>query len=203
MKMLNDSYKTTEKPFVGDVYKVKGSKFIGYAFPVTSEDQAKEYIKQVKEEHYKARHWCYAWQIGYNDKKKYRANDDGEPSNSAGQPILGQIHSFDITDVLLVVVRYFGGTKLGVGGLVSAYKTAAKMVLDSAEIKMKTINCNFGIVFEYKNMDRVLRILKEHKAVILQRKMTLNCAFSIEIRKKNYDKLLAALQETRIVKITE
>lgn len=203
MKMLNDSYKTTEKPFVGDVYKVKGSKFIGYAFPVTSEDQAKEYIKQVKEEHYKARHWCYAWQIGYNDKKKYRANDDGEPSNSAGQPILGQIHSFDITDVLLIVVRYFGGTKLGVGGLVSAYKTAAKMVLDSAEIKMKTINCNFGIVFEYKNMDRVLRILKEHKAVILQRKMTLNCAFSIEIRKKNYDKLLAALQETRIVKITE
>lgn len=203
MKMLNDSYKTIEKPFVGDVYKVKGSKFIGYAFPVTTEDQAKEYIKQVKEEHYKARHWCYAWQIGYNDKKKYRANDDGEPSNSAGQPILGQLHSFDITDVLLVVVRYFGGTKLGVGGLVSAYKTAAKMVLDSAEIKMKTINCNFGIVFDYKNMDRVLRILKEHKAVILQRKMTLNCAFSIEIRKKNYDKLLAVLQETRIVKITE
>ena len=201
MNDIKDTYKTIEKSFISDVYKVKGSKFIGYAFPLKEEGKVKDYIKQVKEAHHKARHWCYAWQIGYNDKVQFRANDDGEPSNSAGQPILGQIHSFDLTDVLVIVVRYFGGTKLGVGGLVSAYKIAAKMVLEEAEIIQKTINYTFKINFQYKDMDKVLRVLKENKATILERKMELDCDFLIEIRNKNKDSLLNNLLKLRCVTI--
>ncbi len=203
METPKDTYKTIEKSFESEVYKVKGSKFIGYVFPVKNEEQIKKNLKDVKEKHYKARHWCYAWQIGYNDKAKYRANDDGEPSNSAGQPILGQIHSFGLTDVLVIVVRYFGGTKLGVGGLVSAYKTAAKMVLETAEIKNKTINYSFGITFEYKDMDKVLRVLKETNATIIERKMEMNCNFTIEIREKDKDILLEELKRTRCVNIAK
>lgn len=203
METIKDTYKTIVKPFVSDVYKVKGSKFIGYAFPVKNEEQVKTYLKQVKEQHFKARHWCYAWKIGYNNQAKFRANDDGEPSNSAGQPILGQIHSFDVTDILIIVVRYFGGTKLGVGGLVSAYKTTAKMVLEEAEIIKKTINDIFGIEFEYKDMDKVLRILKENNAVILHRKMELKCEFTIEIRYKNKEKLMQDLSNCRCVNFIE
>ena len=200
MENLIDTYKTIEKPYESEVYKVKGSKFIGYAFPLTDENQVKNYIKEVKEKHYKARHWCYAWEIGYQDQVKSRANDDGEPSNSAGQPILGQIHSFRVTNVLVVVVRYFGGTKLGVGGLISAYKIAAKMVLEEAEIVEKTRNYSFDIQFEYKDMDKILRILKEHQATIINRNMALSCIFSIEIRKKNKSNLIEALKQTRCVK---
>ena len=203
MENLKDTYKTIEKPYESEVYKVKGSKFIGYAFPVTDENQVKNYIKEVKEKHYKARHWCYAWEIGYQDRAKFRANDDGEPSNSAGQPILGQIHSFGVTNILVVVVRYFGGTKLGVGGLVSAYKIAAKKVLEEAEIVEKTINYSFDIQFEYKDMDKILRILKEHQATILNRNMALSCVFSIEIRKNNQSNLIEALNQTRCVKFIE
>jgi len=203
MERPKDTYKTIEKPFVSEVYKVKGSKFIGYAFPVKTDEQIKEFLAQVKIEHYKARHWCYAWQIGYNNKAKYRANDDGEPSNSAGLPILGQIHSFNLTDVLVIVVRYFGGTKLGVGGLVSAYKTAAKMVLETAKIENKTINYSFGIIFDYKDMDKVLRIIKEAKATIVERKMEINCNFKIEVRYKNKESLLKNLKTIRCVKIRE
>ncbi|HFS67847.1 MAG TPA: YigZ family protein [Flavobacteriia bacterium] len=200
MNQIEDQYKTIQKPFESDVYKVKGSKFIAYAFPVQNEEQVKKYINQVKETHYKARHWCYAWQIGYNDAIKYRINDDGEPNNSAGQPILGQIHSFDVTDILIIVVRYFGGTKLGVGGLVSAYKMAAKMVLEKAKIVNKTINTTFGIKFDYKEMDKVLRILKEHDALIMERKMELDCDFIIEIRNKNKEILVKNLEKCRCIK---
>jgi uncharacterized YigZ family protein len=199
VEKIKDTYKTIERPYKSEIYKVKGSKFIGYAFPVKTQDQIKEFIKQVKDEHYKARHWCYAWQFGYNKNKQYRVNDDGEPSNSAGQPILGQIHSFELTDILVVVVRYFGGTKLGVGGLVSAYKIAAKMVLEKSDIVVKTINFVFGIHFEYKDMNKVLQILKENEAVILDRKMELNCEFLIEIRLNKKDKLIADLNNTRCV----
>ncbi len=201
MNTIKDTYITIEKPFKSDVYKVKGSKFIGYAFPLKEEGKVKDYIKQVKETHYKARHWCYAWQIGYNGKVQFRANDDGEPSNSAGQPILGQIHSFDLTDVLVIVVRYFGGTKLGVGGLVSAYKIAAKMVLEEAEIIQKTINYTFIINFKYKDMNKILRVLKENQATILDRKMELDCNFLIEIRNSKKENLLNNLLKLRCVNI--
>ncbi len=199
MGHTNDTYKTIEKPFESDVYKVKGSKFIGFVFPLKNEEQVKEYIANVKEKHYKARHWCYAWQLGFNEQQRFRANDDGEPSNSAGQPILGQINSFELTNVLVIVVRYFGGVKLGVGGLVSAYKMAASMVLNEAEIVSKTINHIFKIQFEYKDMDRILRILKNSKATISDREMEYHCVFTIEIRNKFKEQLISDLEKTRAI----
>ena len=127
---LKDTYKTIDKPFKGELFKDRGSKFYGYAYPITSEDEVKPIIEKLKKEHHTARHWCYAWQLG-TTKIRYSANDDGEPSNSAGPPIYGQIQAFDVTNILVVVVRYFGGTKLGVGGLMNANKTGSKLVLEA------------------------------------------------------------------------
>jgi putative IMPACT (imprinted ancient) family translation regulator len=126
---IKDTYKTLDESVENILFKEKNSKFFGYAFPVTSEIEVKTYLENLKTEHFSARHWCYAYQIG-TEVIKFRANDDGEPSNSAGMPIYGQIQSFDITNVLVVVVRYFGGVKLGVGGLISAYKTTAQLTLE-------------------------------------------------------------------------
>jgi len=130
-------------------------------------------------------------------------NDDGEPNNSAGNPIYGQILSKDITNVLVVVVRYFGGTKLGVGGLITAYKTTAKLILDEATIVDKTVNVNFQLIFEYQDMDKVMRIVKENNLEILEQKMNLNCTFLIEVRKKNAAKIVQLFKDLRCLKIRE
>ena len=182
------------------MFKEKGSKFIGYAFPVTSEDEVKIHLEELKKKHHSARHWCYAWQIGVEDIQ-YRANDDGEPNNSAGQPIYGQILSKEITNVLVVVVRYFGGTKLGVGGLISAYKTSSKLILDAAKIIEKTIDIHFQLNFEYVDMNKVMRIIKEHNIEILHQKMELNCEFVISIRKKYADLVQQSFEDLRCLKI--
>ena len=168
------------------IYKEKNSKFFGYAFPVKSEEDIKSVIENLKKQHHSARHWCYAYQIG-TESIVYRANDDGEPSNSAGQPIYGQIQSFEITNILIVVVRYFGGVKLGVGGLINAYRTAAQLALENAKIIEKTININYVITFEYKNMNKVMRIIKEKNLDIVNQKMELSCEIEIKTRKKNAD----------------
>jgi len=136
--VLKDTYKTIENVVENILYKEKNSKFIGYAFPITSENEVKAHIENLKSIHFSARHWCYAYQVG-TETFKFRANDDGEPSNSAGMPIYGQIQSFEITNVLIVVVRYFGGVKLGVGGLISAYKTTAQLTLEEANIVEKLL----------------------------------------------------------------
>ena len=133
MDEIIDTYKTIEFPSEEILFKEKGSKFFGYAFPVTTEEAIKEHLEILKKQHHTARHWCYAWQLG-KSYELYRANDDGEPSNSAGMPIYGQLQSFELTNILLVVVRYFGGTKLGVGGLIQAYKTTAQWALEASEI---------------------------------------------------------------------
>jgi uncharacterized YigZ family protein len=163
---INDTYKTLKEASKEILFKEKNSKFFGYAFPVDSEEHVKEIIDQLKKEHFSARHWCYAYQIG-TEKIQYRANDDGEPNNSAGMPIYGQIQSFEVTNVLVVVVRYFGGVKLGVGGLISAYKTAAQMALEESEIIEKTIDKHFAISFSYAHMNKVMRIIKEKNLSIL------------------------------------
>ncbi len=137
------------------------------------------------------------------EEKSYRVNDDGEPNNSAGNPIYGQILSKDITNVLVVVVRYFGGTKLGVGGLITAYKTTAKLILDEATIVDKTVNVNFQLIFEYQDMDKVMRIVKENNLEILEQKMNLNCTFLIEVRKKNAAKIVQLFNDLRCLKIRE
>jgi uncharacterized YigZ family protein len=181
---IKDTYNTLENAVENILFKEKNSKFIGYAYPITSENEVKIHIENLKKDHFSARHWCYAYQIG-TETFKFRANDDGEPSNSAGMPIYGQIQSFEITNVLIVVVRYFGGVKLGVGGLISAYKTTAQLTLEKANIVEKTIDKHFKITFDYKNMNKVMRIIKEKNLDIVNQKMELNCEIEIATRKKN------------------
>lgn len=192
----SDLYQTLKKPTDVQVYKEKGSKFLGVAFPVEDVEQVEVYLNQLKKEHPKARHWCYAWQLGV-DKANFRYNDDGEPNNSAGKPIYGQIQSFELTNVLVVVVRYFGGTKLGVGGLVTAYKTAAKLSLDHADIVTKMLMENMLLEFDYMHMNKVMRIIKEYQLQILNQKMELNCLFNIAVRKNKAEEILKTFKDLR------
>ncbi len=186
---MNDTYKTLAFPSEEILYKEKNSKFFGYAFPVTTEEDIKNHLDVLRKQHHGAVHFCYAFQLG-TEKIQFRANDDGEPSNSAGAPIYGQIQSFSVTNVLVVVVRFFGGVKLGVGGLISAYKTAAQMALESSEIIEKTINLHYIISFDYKNMNKVMRVIKEKNLEIIAQKMKENCEIEIAVRKKNASSVL-------------
>jgi len=192
----SDLYRTLKRPSDEQVYKEKGSKFLGYAFPIESAAQVDIHIQQLKKTHSKARHWCYAWQIGV-EKPTYRYNDDGEPSNSAGKPIYGQIQSFELTNILIVVVRYFGGTKLGVGGLVTAYKSAAKLSLEHADVVEKMLMDTLIVAFDYIHMDKVMRIIKEHQLQILHQKMELNCLFEISVRKNKAEEILQIFKDLR------
>ncbi len=179
-----DTYKTIANPSSEILFKEKNSKFFGYAFPVTTEEEIKDHLEKLRKQHYGAVHFCYAFQLG-TDKFYFRANDDGEPSNSAGAPIYGQIQSFGVTNVLVVVVRFFGGVKLGVGGLISAYRTAAEMALEESEIIEKTINIHFEISFDYMNINKVMRVIKEKNLEIISQQMNESCQIEIAIRKKN------------------
>lgn len=198
--MEKDTYKSILKISPPALFKEKGSKFIGYAFPVSNEEQIKEHIHALKKEHYNARHWCYAWQLG-KSYESYRVNDDGEPSNSAGMPIFGQLQSYKVTNTLVVVVRYFGGTKLGVGGLMQAYKTAARMSLESCSVIQKTIDENFLLNFDYPEMNIVMRIIKEEKLHILVQKMELDCEFKLAVRKKDAKRIFDVFEKTHKVQI--
>ena len=181
---FKDTYKTIAYPSEEILFKEKNSKFFGYAFPIDSEDQVKPLIEPLRKRHFNAVHFCYAYQIGI-EKITFRANDDGEPSNSAGMPIYGQIQSQELTNVLIVIVRFFGGTKLGVGGLITAYKTAAQMALDATSIIEKTIDIHYLISFDYKNMNKVMRVIKEKNLEIITQKMEMSCEIEIATRKKN------------------
>ena len=195
-----DSYKTIIQASKEGLFKDRGSKFYGYAFPVTNEEEIKEKIELLKKQHYNARHWCYAWQLG-KKYDHYRANDDGEPSNSAGMPIYGQLQSFNVTNVLVVVVRYFGGTKLGVGGLIKAYKNGAKLALENSIIIHKTIDEVFLIKFEYPEMNTIMRIIKDENISIINQKMELDCQFIISIRKKEAIRIFKIFENTYKVSI--
>jgi len=195
LKTIIDSYKTITQASKEGLFKDRGSKFYGYAFPVSNEEEIKEKIELLKKQHYNARHWCYAWQLGEN-YDHYRANDDGEPSNSAGMPIYGQLQSFNLTNVLVIVVRYFGGTKLGVGGLIKAYKNGARLALKNSTIINKTINEEFLIKFEYPEMNTVMRIIKDENISIINQKLELNCEFIISIRKKEAEKVFDIFDNT-------
>ncbi len=184
----NDTYKTIQQPPEPVLFKDKNSKFYGYAFPVLNEAGAKTYLEALKKEHHSARHWCYAYQIGA-ETMSYRANDDGEPSHSAGMPIYGQIQSFGLTNVLVVVVRYFGGVKLGVGGLINAYRTTAQMALQASKIVTQTINISYVVSFGYKNINTVMRLIKEHQLNIVNQTMELDCKITISVRKKDAKKI--------------
>ena len=195
MSEAKDTYKTISKPSHEVLLKEKGSKFFGYAFPVSNEEQIKEYIDTLKKKHHNARHWCYAWQLG-KSYDNYRVNDDGEPSNSAGAPIYGQLQSFDVTEVLVVVVRYFGGTKLGVGGLIQAYKTTAQMALEASKVIKKTIDEDFLLSFNYPEMNKVMRIIKDENLSIGRQKMELNCEILISVRKSEANRIFDIFENT-------
>ena len=197
-----DTFNTIAKASDEVIYKEKGSKFIGYAYPIKNEDEVKDIIDALKSQHQKARHWCYAWQLGV-EIIQYRINDDGEPNNSAGRSIYGQILSKNLTNILIVVVRYFGGTKLGVGGLVNAYKTAAQLAIDSSKVVTRTINTHFVLNFEYRYMNDVMRIIKDKKVIIVNQEMGLRCEIEISIRKKNSEHVRLAFEELRKVKLKE
>lgn len=188
---IKDTYNTIDFACVPVLFKEKNSKFSGYAFPLQSEDEVKPILESLRKLHPNAGHFCYAYQIG-TISTTYRANDDGEPSNSAGMPIYGQILFFSVTNLLLVVVRVFGGIKLGVGGLIAAYKTTAQMVLETCEIVEKTIDIHFIITFDYVNMNKVMRIIKEKKLEIVGQEMEIKedsglpwGKMEIKTRKKN------------------
>ena len=184
-----DTYKTIVSSVQEVIFKEKSSKFLGYAFPVTSEEEIKAHLEAVKKEHFSARHWCYAWQLGHGTNQRYRANDDGEPNNTAGIPIYGQIQSFELTNILVIVVRYFGGIKLGVGGLVQAYRTTAQLTLQEAEIEEKLITEELRIRFEYPLMNKVMRVVKEQNLNITQQLLTENCELHLAIRQSDYQRM--------------
>lgn len=170
---MKDTYNTIALASEESLIKEKSSKFFGYAFPITAEEEVKPIIESLKKKHPQAVHYCYAYQLG-PEKQQYRANDDGEPSGSAGIPIYGQIQSFGLTNILIVVVRIYGGIKLGVGGLIAAYKSSAQLTIESCEIIEKTIDVRFLLLFEYIHMNKVMRVIKEKKLEILEQQLEID-----------------------------
>ena len=182
--MESDTYKTLAAPSEETLLKERKSKFYGYAFPIKDAKEVKPIIEELRKLHHTANHVCYAWQLGASGEQ-YRANDDGEPNNSAGMPIYGQIQAFEVTNVLVAVARIFGGTKLGVGGLISAYRTAAQMALEASNIVEKTLKQGYRLSFDYSEMDKVMRTIKQHQLEITSQKMEMDCVLDISVRKKD------------------
>lgn len=199
--MFDDTYNIITDSSEG-LFKNKGSKFIAMAFPVSSEEEAKENIDAIKKKYHDARHHCYAYMIGA-DKSCFRSNDDGEPSGTAGKPILNQILSKDLTNICVVVVRYFGGTKLGVSGLINAYKTATREALEQATTEERTIDEAFSLEFEYPLMNEVMRIMKEENLQQINPRFELNCYFEINIRKNDVEKIIYKFNQLYGLKIKQ
>ena len=185
--MFSDTYYTIKTPSEG-IYKDKGSKFIAYAHPVKNEVEIKEILEELKKKHYDARHHCYAWVLG-PARDAFRVNDDGEPSGTAGKPIHGQILSNDITNVLIVVVRYFGGTKLGIRGLINAYKAAAADAIKNNVIVEMLIREVYELQFEYPLMNDVMKVLKDHDLNQISHDFALSCKVTIEVRRNKADEI--------------
>lgn len=198
--MMIGTYKTIAAPAVGE-FKDKGSRFIAFAYPVETVEKVKGYVDDLRQEHHKARHWCYAYRIG-TEGVQFRANDDGEPAGSAGRPILGQIDSFGVTDILIVVVRYFGGTLLGVPGLINAYKNAAAEALNQAEIVEKNIEKTAWIICDYPHLSEAIRIAKAHNAEVIHQDLALDCRLTVKIPLAEYEKCLIAWRDTRNIQVS-
>ena len=184
---MSDTFRTIASSSEGS-YKEKGSKFLSFAFPVKNVDEINQILAQYRKQYYDARHICYAYMLG-NAKNEWRANDDGEPSGTAGRPILGQINSFELTNVLVIVVRYFGGILLGTGGLITAYKEASRDALEQASIVEQTIDEIISIEFDYLLMNEVMRIVKEMSPQILDQSFDNMCAMKLAIRQSDAEKL--------------
>ena len=197
---MEDTFKTIKKPSQG-LYKDKGSRFISYAFPVNSEEEIREIVQSIKKEHHSARHHCYAWRIGA-EKLLFRVQDDGEPSSTAGKPILGQIQSFDLTNILIVVVRYFGGTLLGVSGLINAYRNAALDAINQAEIIERLVEKWLLIEFDYSVMNEVMKVFKDEKLPQIDPQFDLSCKVKTHIRLGELNRIEQGLLKINSVEVT-
>lgn len=197
---MKDTYLTLSKPCKG-IYKEKGSKFLAFAFPVQEENDIKRRQEEVRKAEHAARHHCFAWKLGLDDNN-YRENDDGEPNNSAGKPILGQIVKYELTDILIIVVRYFGGTKLGVGGLINAYRTAAANALENGKIVKRQLQSHYQLNFEYDQMNSVMAMLKELDLHQYDQEFELDCALKVSFPLSDTEPLLEKLDELEDVRVT-
>ncbi len=197
----NDTYLTLSRPSEG-LYKEKGSKFLAFAYPVFSEEDIKERLEELRKKFYDARHHCYAYMLGL-DQAIFRANDDGEPNHSAGDPILGQIKANNLTNVLIVVIRYFGGTKLGVGGLIQAYKTAAAEAISSGEIITEIVKKQMTLTFDYLAMNDVMRLIKEEELEILNQNFDNQCQIILVVRASKFDAVTTYIQDLDQVAIID
>ena len=196
---MQDTYKTIESPAEGYITEKK-SKFISFIFPVKTAEEVKEIVDEHRKKYYDARHVCWAYMLG-SGREEYRSNDDGEPSGTAGRPILGQINSCELTNVLILVIRYFGGTLLGTSGLIKAYREAAEDAIKNAEIVEKTIDETFFIHFEYLLLNDVMRILKQFENVSWEQDFNESCTIKLNIRKSEFQRLHDNLSQIYGVKI--
>ena len=199
MHEIEDTYKTIRKESSG-LYKDKGSKFISFAFPVIDEESISEILDRLKKDHHNAHHHCFAWVLG-SEKKRYKINDDGEPSGTAGKPIYGQILSHDLCNILIVVVRYFGGTKLGIRGLINAYKGAAIDAIQNNAIITKTIRNYYRLHFEYPAMNDVMQIMKEHDLPQYNHDFDLKCKLDFSVRQKLVGEIVSKLEKIRNLRL--
>lgn len=191
-----DTYRTLSDCSEG-IFKEKGSKFIAYAAPCFSEQESKELLEEWRKKHHQARHLCYAYRLGL-DKKTYRTNDDGEPNNSAGIPIFGQIQSYDLTNVLIGVIRYFGGTKLGVGGLIQAYKTAAKEAIEAGSIIENQVQHHLELHFNYDQIPVVMQLIKQLQLTLISQHFELNCELKLVVPFHHFDSFESQLKQLEI-----
>jgi uncharacterized YigZ family protein len=198
--LFDDTYRTIENPCEG-IFRDRGSKFLAYTFPITSETEIKEIVGSLKTEHPKANHHCWAMRLG-TDRSVFKINDDGEPSGTAGRPILNILLSRDLTNILVVVVRYFGGTLLGVPGLINAYKQATEDALNHAVVIEKTVNDIYNIAFDYLQMNAVMRIVKEDDLIVISQQFDNNCTMQLSIRKMQVNQILSKLNKTEGVTVS-
>jgi len=197
--LFDDSYQTIENTSEG-IFRDKGSKFIAYAYPIHQEEEVKQIITYLRTEHVKARHFCYAYRLT-PDRSVFRINDDGEPSGTAGRPILNCLLSADITNILIVVVRYFGGTLLGVPGLINAYKNASLEAIAASSIITKTVNDLYEVHFEYLQMNDVMKLIKEESLLILNQQFDIKCILKFEVRKAQLNQVLSKFDKIEGIKL--
>ena len=196
---MYDTYKTIAAPAEG-TYSEKRSKFLAFAIPVRTQEEVKEWVKEYQKKYYDARHACYAYMLGH-ERKDFRANDNGEPSGTAGKPILGQINSNELTDILIIVVRYFGGIKLGTSGLIGAYKTAAAEAIANSTIIEKTVDDDITVYFEYPFLNDVMRIVKEEEPQVIDQVFEMDCKMTLRIRRSKLDRLRSRLEKVETARI--
>jgi len=197
---MKDQYLTIERPSEG-LYKEKGSKFLSFAYPTKNEENIKQHLETLKKQYHDARHHCFAWRLG-PELSRYRANDDGEPSGSAGKPIYGQIVSRELSDLLVVVVRYFGGTKLGVGGLINAYRSAASDALDQNSIIERRVYDRLKVEFEYERMNAVMKVIKDLQLDFEEQEFDLNCSLTLKSWKRQTERVFDSFSKITACKIS-